>query len=259
MMEVELDIETFKKPLGGWYNQLSPFFLSKYGNTLYSELKKRSKMGNVILPRSDMTYKALELVDPVDLKAIIVGMSPYHNFGKNRITPCADGLAFSNALTEQESPSLKQFYTAIEKDLERKVLRNPDLSYLSAQGVLLMNASLTTEAGKARIHNDMGLWDRFNEFFYGQVLATACNIPIVLLGKEAQKLEKLFLAPLCHKIKKVEHPAAALYKHTEWDHEGMFNWINEVMKEHNSVFSKIYWDYNDYREYVLGRDDLPWD
>lgn len=255
MEEVNIDIELFRKPLGGWFDKLSPFFGSDFGRDIYKFLKKRRGMGNIIYPQSDKTYRAFELTPPNEVKVVLVGLSPYHNKGKN-FAPCADGLLFSNSLTKELSPSLKMFYDALDEEVGHKVERCPDLSYLAKQGVLLLNASLTTEQGKPTIHNEYGVWDAFNEFFYGNVLETFCGFPIVTMGREAKKLEK-HLFPMCHVLKNVEHPAYALRQHREWNSDGMFRWVNTILKENNGDFCKIYWDKKEYDE--MADEKLPWD
>lgn len=245
-----LDPEKFKGHFSeGWWNKLKPWFETKEAFDVYQVLKQRSSNGARIFPESNKTFRAFKLTDPNNINAIIVGLSPYHTIGKNG-HPAADGLAFSNSLTKEESPSLKLFYDAIEKDLDKEVERNPDLSYLAEQGVLLLNYSLTTEYGKATIHSDMNLWASFNKFLYGNVLSSACGIPILLCGKQAQLIEKN-LFNLCHVIKKVEHPAAAAREHRSWQHDGAFNWINKVLKENNGELAGIEWDSAEY-------EDVPW-
>ena len=96
----------------------------------------------------------------------------------------------------------------------------------------------------------MNLWASFNKFLYGNVLASACGIPILLCGKQAQLIEKN-LFNLCHVVKKVEHPAAAAREHRSWQHDGAFNWINKVLKENNGELAGIEWNSAEY-------EDVPW-
>jgi uracil-DNA glycosylase len=245
-----LDLEKFEDLFSeGWWQKFKPWFETQDAFDMYQILKGRSGSGAKIFPQSNRTFRAFKLTDPKSITAIIVGLSPYHTIGKNG-QPSADGLAFSNSLTEEESPSLKLFYDAIEKDLGRDIERNCDLSYLAEQGVLLLNYSLTTEYGKATIHADTGVWNSFNKFFYETVLASECGIPVLLCGKQAQTIEKL-LFNMCHVIKKVEHPAAAAREYRSWQHENAFNWINTVLKQNNGGFIQIDWDSKSY-------NDVPW-
>ncbi len=230
--------ENFRTPLGLWYEKLGPFFKTEEGNKLYEYLKMRSLKGHRILPTSDKTFRAFELTDPRNIRAVLVGLSPYPNYVGS--IPCSDGLAFSNSLTMQESPSLRLFYDAMEKDLGVKEFRNPNLSYLAKQGVLLLNYSLTCEKDKPTAHSDKGLWDDFNKFFYREVLAGVCGIPVVLIGKEAQRLEK-HLLNICHPIKKVEHMAFSARQNRDWECDHLFSWCNRILKENNGEESQIDW------------------
>lgn len=249
MTETRLNPEEFKVHFSEyWWNRIGKWFETDEANILYGKLKKRSNDGAKIFPSHDRTFRAFKL-SKGSPKAVLVGLSPYHNFGKNS-RPNADGLAFSASLSKEETPSLEAFYDAMQDDLysdaNLKVKRVMDLSYLAEQNVLLLNYSFTTELGKATIHADMGLWDDFNRFLYSEVFRSECGIPFVLMGKRAQSLER-YLFNLCHVIKKIEHPVMAARDHREWKHENMFTWCNEILKQNNGEDNKIYWD-----------NDIPW-
>ena len=114
MEEETINIELFKDPLGAWYKKLSPFFEMEAGQKIYKFLKKRNREKHKIFPLADSTFRAFTLTDPMDIKCVIVGMSPYHTVGKNG-RPHADGLAFSSKLTKEEPPSLKLLNDALER------------------------------------------------------------------------------------------------------------------------------------------------
>ena len=260
MEEEKINIELFKDPLGAWYKKLSPFFEMEAGQKIYKFLKKRNREKHKIFPLADSTFRAFTLTDPMDIKCVIVGMSPYHTVGKNG-RPHADGLAFSSKLTKEEPPSLKLFNDAIEDDMGKNTMeRQTDLSYLAKQGVLLINTSLTTELGKPTIHLDKGLWDDFNTFLFTKVLDTHCGIPFILSGTHAHKLEKLLFSPMCHTVKKIEHPAFAARQNREWGHDSCFEWANKILTR--NINEKIEWCYEDYMASIKPSediDDTPWD
>lgn len=232
-----------------WWPKFKPWFETEYASDVYKTLQSRSKEGKKIFPESHNTFKAFRLTSPKNIRAIIVGLSPYHTLGANKM-PNADGLAFSCSLSNEEQPSLKLFVDAIQKDVGKKFTRPTDLTYLAEQGVLLLNYSFTSELFKPTIHADMNLWSNFNKFLYTEVLASYCGMPILLCGKQAHTIERL-LFKMCHVVKKIEHPAAAARDHRSWNHDGAFNWINSVIKENNGEYSVIEWDYD-----VWG--DTPW-
>jgi uracil DNA glycosylase len=137
------------------------------------------------------------------------------------------------SVTNYMQPSLEQFYNAIERELFNGLtvahVKNHDVSYLSHQGILMLNAGLTTEYMKAGSHNL--LWETFMKFLFEQILGPS-GVPIVFLGKESSKLEK-YTMPFTW-VFKVSHPASASYNATDWDSEGVFKSVNKILKERNN-------------------------
>jgi hypothetical protein len=130
-------------------------------------------------------------------------------------------------------PSLEQFYGAIERELydglDLKHFKNPDVSYLAHQGVLMLNAALTTEIGKAGSHIE--LWEPFTKYLFEEVLYYS-GAPVIFLGKDASKYKK-YCAPFTWTFT-LSHPASASYKNTDWDSEGAFGKVNKILKDNNN-------------------------
>ncbi len=87
---------------------------------------------------------------------VILGQDPYHGPGQ------AHGLCFSVPPGVDVPPSLVNIFKEIERDLG---IPRPDNGYLmpwAKQGVLLLNAVLTVEAGKAGSHQGKG-WEGFTD------------------------------------------------------------------------------------------------
>lgn len=142
------------------------------------------------------------------------------------------------SITNYPQPSLDQFYVAIENEFYNgmglHIIKNPDVSYLAKQGVLLLNAALTTEVNKAGSH--LLLWEPFMKFLFEKVLDTV-GAPIIFLGKEAAKIER-YTMPF-NWIFKISHPASASYQGIDWDSEGTFKTVNKILKERNN--ETIHW------------------
>ncbi len=193
----------------------------------------------MIAPLSVNVYRCFLETSLDDLKLVILGMCPYHTFKDG--SPVADGLALSCSATGYLQPSLDQFHNALQKDiLDRMCLeceKNPDLSYLANQGVLLLNAALTTEINKAGSH--LELWEPFTKYVFQEILSTT-GVPTIFLGKEAAKFER-YTGLFAHNFV-VSHPASAAYKNTDWDSEGVFTKVNKILKEVNNY--EINW-FND--------------
>jgi uracil-DNA glycosylase len=166
----------------------------------------------------------------------MIGMCPYHT-AKNG-TPVADGLLMGCSVTKQLQPSLEKFYRGIEIELhnglELTAMNPPDVSYLAKQGVLMLNAALTTEINKAGSHIE--LWKPFIEYLFENVFQYE-DAPIIFLGKDAGRYKKL-VAPFKWSFV-LTHPASAAYKQCDWDTEGAFGKVNKILEENKNC--KIQW------------------
>lgn len=213
-----------------WHERIKPFIESSKCDDIYSFLKEESQKGKRIAPDSINTYRCFFETPLDELKMIIVGMCPYHTFKNNM--PVADGLALSCSITERLQPSLEQFYNAIETEfyngLNLSIIPTPDLSYLANQGVLLLNAALTTEKDKAGSH--LEVWEPFMKFLFEKVINNI-DVPILFLGKDATKLKKY--TSKFKNVFEVSHPASAAYTKTNWDTKGTLKEINEIIWENN--------------------------
>ena len=213
-----------------WHVKMQPFIESEECNTIYKFLKSESQRGKKIAPLSPNVYRCFLETSLDDLKVVMLGMAPYHTI-KHGIT-IADGLLMGCSVTNELQPSLEKYYGAIEKEfsngLDLLSYKNPDVSFLAKQGVLMFNASLTTEIGKAGSH--MELWEPFTRYVFENILATT-GVPVIFLGKEAAKFEKYTPPFSWHFV--ISHPASASYKNTEWDSEGVFTKVNKILKDNN--------------------------
>lgn len=214
-----------------WHRKMRPFIESEECDKIYGFLKKESKRGKQIAPLSSDTFRAFKETSFDDLKAIFVGMCPYHTFRNNK--PVADGLLMSCSVNNYLQPSLEKFYDAMEVELMGGLCagckRNPDLTYLANEGVLMLNIALTVEMNKPGSHTE--LWDPFMKYLFQEVLDVV-RVPVVFLGKEAAKIEH-YVAPFTW-IFKVSHPASASYKGADWDSEGIFKKVNKILKDTNN-------------------------
>ena len=227
-----MKFENFKNQFHeSWHRRIRSFIESAECDKIYEFLKKEGGRGKKLAPLSSNTYRCFLETPFDDVRAIMVGMCPYHIFKNDQ--PVADGLLFGCSVTEQLQPSLEKFYEAIERELYNGLnvnyYKNPDVSYLAHQGVLMLNAGLTVEMGKPGSHNL--LWEPFMKYLFQEVL-DVIRVPIILLGKEATKIEK-YIAPFTWTFK-VSHPASASYSSTDWDSEGVFRKINKILKDTNN-------------------------
>lgn len=223
-----LNKEIFKPKLGTWFPKIEPFFETL--EPIYTKLKKESEKGKKIFPASKDTFKAFQLTDYDNLKAVVVGLSPYHTYGKNREI-VADGIALSCSYSgENLAPSLKNWYSAIKKEFDADdLLEEPNLSYLCQQGVLMTNLALTTEYQLPGNHVD--LWEPFMKALFTEVISVT-GVPVIMLGEKAEIVEK-WLAPMQWSFK-ISHPASASYSGGEWDSEGVFKKVKKIVEQNNN-------------------------
>lgn len=221
-----------------WHAKVRPFIESEECDKIYEFLKKESKRGRKIAPLSSNVFRAFRETSLDNLKVVMMGMCPYHtSIGGEYV---ADGLLMGCSITGKLQPSLEQFYGAIERELYEgvKYKKTPDVSYLASQGVLMLNAALTTEINKAGSH--IALWEPFTRYFFEHMIDTA-GVPIIFLGKDAAKYER-YIPPFTWSFT-LSHPASASYKNTDWDTEGVFGKVNKILKDNNNY--EIWWLYEE--------------
>ena len=217
---------------GSWHAKMKPFIESEECDKIYEFLKKESKRGKQIAPLSSSTFRAFKETRLDELYVIMIGMCPYHTFKDGN--PVADGLLMGCSVTGYPQPSLQKFYEGLENEfyngLNLQIKKNPDVGYLARQGVLMLNAALTTEMNKAGSH--IAIWEPFTKYLLENVLDTA-GVPIIFLGKDAARYER-YVPPFTWSFT-LSHPASASYKQTDWDTQGVFKKVSEIVKQNNGV------------------------
>ncbi len=130
------------------------------------------------LPGPHNLFAALTATPPEKVRVVILGQDPYPTPGH------ANGLAFSVAPDIALPRSLKNIFTELRDDLGGTPATG-DLSAWAAQGVLLLNTSLSVLPGQAGAHAKWG-WDRLAR----QAVALAQDhgpLAFLLWGANAQK------------------------------------------------------------------------
>ena len=212
-----------------WHEVMKPFIESEACDKLYAFLKAESMKGKKIAPLSKDTFRCFKETRMDEVKVVMIGMCPYHTFTSADV-PIADGLLMGCTVTDVLQPSLDQFYDGIETELYNglnlNMIKSTDVSYLSRQGVLMFNAALTTEKGKAGAHQEV--WEPFIKYMFENVF-NKMEVPIIYLGKEAERCSKYSKNPSLDFP--VSHPASASYRQTKWNSEGVFKRVNELVWE----------------------------
>lgn len=149
-------------------------------------LKQRLLEGACIFPR--YPFRALSDITPEQVRVVILGQDPYHGPGQ------AQGLAFSVPNTLACPPSLRNIFKELALEFPGSPLRRRhDLSDWSAQGVLLLNTSLTVEMNQPASHAKQG-WETVTDALIRQVAATPTPKVFMLWGSHAQAKKSLIEA-----------------------------------------------------------------
>ena len=155
-----------------------------------------------VRPRRGLWYEALRKVPPQEVRVVILGQDPYH--GEDRGIQQAHGLAFSVADGVRPPPSLRNILKEMQNDLGRpSSVSGGNLSAWAEQGVLLLNASLTTRGGKAGVHARQ--WQQFTQKLINYLGNRPDPLVFILWGNHAQKHKK-DIAPH-HVVIESAHPS----------------------------------------------------
>jgi uracil-DNA glycosylase len=163
-----------------WHAALDPVLALPESRRLGGWLHAEEERGAEIYPPKGSRLRALELTPLDQVKVVILGQDPYHGPGQ------AHGLSFSVPDGVQVPPSLVNIYKELESDLGIARRSSGDLEHWARQGVLLLNNSLTVEAGKAGSHAGKG-WEAITDAAVGAVAAREAPSVFILWGNHARK------------------------------------------------------------------------
>ena len=163
-----------------WHPVLAPVLTTPEARKLGGWLKAEEGAGKVIYPPRGSRLAALDLTALEDVRCVILGQDPYHGPGQ------AHGLAFSVQAGVKPPPSLVNIYKELETDLGLPRPATGDLTPWAKQGVLLLNNTLTVEAGQAGSHAGRG-WDAITDACVAAVAERAEPTVFILWGSHARK------------------------------------------------------------------------
>ena len=187
-----------------WDEILKDEFESEYFKKLNAFLDEEYKT-KTVYPEKENIYNALKLTPPDKVRVVILGQDPYINPGE------AHGLAFSvgrdalGAPLTKLPPSLKNIYKELNADIGMNIPKTGCLVSWAEQGVLLLNAVLTVEAGKSNSHAQKG-WEKFTDYIINYLGQKNNPTVFILWGRNAQSKEQFIVNPK-HLILKAPHPS----------------------------------------------------
>ena len=163
-----------------WKTQLADSFATDQMRALGQFLRNEKAAGKVIYPPGTEIFSAFTLTPFDKVKVIILGQDPYHGPGQ------AHGLSFSVRHGVTPPPSLQNIYKELSADLGLPHPGHGNLERWARQGVLLLNASLTVEEGRAGAHAGKG-WEPFTDTVIARLNAARDHLVFILWGRKAQK------------------------------------------------------------------------
>jgi uracil-DNA glycosylase len=161
----------------GWRAVIDGFLVSDAGQRLGQFIRKRIEQGATVYPPKP--FRALERTAPGDVKVVILGQDPYHGPGQ------AEGLAFSVATGVKLPPSLRNIFKERQRLFGTPIPADGSLQAWAAQGILLLNTSLTVEDGQAASHARQG-WEALTDALLQTVASQASPCVYLLWGAHAQ-------------------------------------------------------------------------
>jgi len=180
----------------------NPLLRDQFDETYWSELmafvnKERSE--HVVYPPHEEVFAALHLTSFTDTRVVILGQDPYH--GPKQ----AHGLCFSVRHGVPIPPSLRNIHQELHDDIGIHIPEHGSLEKWAANGVLLLNTTLTVRAHAAASHQGHG-WERFTDRIIEVVNEKSSTIVFILWGAAARK-KKSMIDTDRHTVIESAHPS----------------------------------------------------
>ena len=182
-----------------WKAHVGDWFAREDMRALAAFLRERKAAGARIHPPGAQIFAAFDATPFDAVKVVILGQDPYHGPGQ------AHGLSFSVPPGVPVPPSLQNMYKELRRDLG---IAPPDHGWLmpwARQGVLLLNAVLTVEEGRAGSHQGRG-WEGFTDHVVDVLNREREGLVFLLWGSYAQAKGKVIDAQR-HRVLRTTHPS----------------------------------------------------
>ena len=183
---------SWKARIGDWLQRPEMRELSAF-------LRQRKAAGARIYPPGPQIFAAFDATPFDAVKVVILGQDPYHGPGQ------AHGLCFSVLPGVPVPPSLVNIFKELNADLG---IAPPDHGCLlpwARQGVLLLNAVLTVEEGRAGAHQGKG-WEGFTDHAIETLAREREGLVFLLWGSYAQAKGKV-IDTRRHRVLRAPHPS----------------------------------------------------
>jgi uracil-DNA glycosylase len=206
-----------------WKARLADYLAREDMQALRGFLRERLQKGTRVFPPAPQMFAALDATPFDKVKVVILGQDPYHGFGQ------AHGLCFSVQHGTATPPSLVNIFKELQRDLGIPTPKHGCLDHWAEQGVLLLNAVLTVEEGRAGAHQGKG-WEGFTDHIVETLNREREHLVFLLWGSYAQAKGKM-IDTSKHRVLKAPHPSP-LSAHRGFIGCGHFSKTNEYLVRH---------------------------
>jgi uracil-DNA glycosylase len=182
-----------------WKRVLDEEFSKPYFPVIKKFIMDEKAKGKKVYPPGAQVFNAFNLTPFDTLKVVILGQDPYHGAEQ------AHGLCFSVSQGIKPPPSLVNIFKEINADLGIAPPSHGNLEKWARQGVLLLNASLTVNAGEPNSHASYG-WHKFTDAVIKKISDEKVGVVFLLWGRFAQEKEAL-IDTSKHFVLKAGHPS----------------------------------------------------
>lgn len=210
----------------GWKARIGDYLERPDMQALAAFLRAEKRAGKVIYPPGPEIFAAFDHTPFDAVRVVILGQDPYHGPGQ------AHGLCFSVRPGVPIPPSLDNIFKEISRDLG---LPRPDHGCLTPwadRGVLLLNAVLTVERGRAGSHQGKG-WEGFTDAAIEALNREREGLVFLLWGSYAQRKGRL-IDTRRHRVLTAVHPSP-LSAHRGFIGCGHFSAANAWLEQHGQV------------------------
>ena len=213
-----------------WKIHLKEELYKDYFSNLTNRVKQEYS-NYTCFPPIDNIFDSLNFCLLSKLKVVIIGQDPYHQ------ESLANGLSFSVSKDVKIPSSLKNIFKELNSDINKPMPNNGDLTYLSKQGVLLLNSCLSVRINSPGSHYNFG-WEIFTDKIISIISKKKNNVVFLLWGNKSISKSKL-IDTNKHLILTSGHPSPLSANRGYWFGNRHFSKTNEYLK--NKGLEKIYW------------------
>lgn len=205
-----------------WQTFLQDEFQKDYFLQLVDFVQKQYQI-KTCYPDTNQIFNAFNQCPLNQTKVVLLGQDPYHGQGQ------ANGLSFSVNDGIVFPPSLINIFKELEQDLSVPMPISGSLEHWSKQGILLLNATLTVEKGKAGSHQGKG-WEIFTDNVIRKLSDQKENLVFLLWGNYAKNKQKLIDANK-HLILVSGHPSPMSANRGHWFGNKHFSKTNKYLQD----------------------------